>query len=200
MRNFFAVALCIGLTWSCSGSARADFVTYTFEGIADVYVGPTFFANTTYSVAIEADTADIILDSSLPGYMQLPATSATFTVAGLGVGTLTETPYLNLIGGFTPGYFYLIGFESGDLLMDGEDDFFGSYDLARPTGPVPIALFESFFYTPTTLGDLFFVPTQPATFSARIDAVPEPATAIMLALGLVAMTGPGTLVRRLRRR
>jgi hypothetical protein len=198
-REFKVVAAAVLCAGAFLVQSKADPIIYTFSGIGAGSVGSSSFNNAHFSISVYSDTADVTIVGFTGGQniYSAAASSAAFTIAGIGSGTFTEgtrvfeSPGIQALG-FSLSY-ALGGFD----LWDFSSAAFGSYDLSGPFGPVnasPALYGASLTGQPTTLGNLTFNPTPNITFSAVM--VPEPSAVSLCGVALFAIR----LLRRVVRR
>lgn len=179
-----AVLTCLAL----AAPAAASPITYTFEG-----TNTGELAGVAY---VDADfTITVLADSSNPA---VPL-SATFTIAGVGSGTLTGYTVFVNHGSCDANQEYpavdsCVGIGMGADLLDVGSNAFDAYVLGDPIGPITDLTSFGNVGTAfaTSVGDWIIRAYGDASFTATTQPVPEPSTLLLI--------GGGSIALRLRRR
>jgi hypothetical protein len=160
-------------------SAEATPITYTVTGIATGALGAAAFTNALVTIALVGDTAFIGNDFG----------SATVTVSGVGTAAFTDT--MIVTDNFDNPSAQISDFTLDRLVFGTVAAAFATYDRRGPIGPiVGTALINPTSPFPTSLGnfDILSVSGNTSTFTATTAAaVPEPASLLLLAGGLVVL-------------
>ena len=179
-----------------ASAAYAVPITYTFTGTATGTLGSTPFTNATLTMSVTLDTSNVIIQSSIQFMNLYPANTATFSISGVGSGTLTN------VGAIIGNQTQLLGNvridDSGvGPLMLIQDSLIGSlalstYTLTTPIGPLgPQATTPFSFPTvPTSRGSLAVTSLTNITFQATTSgpATPIPSSVFLCIGGLASMS------------
>jgi hypothetical protein len=173
-------------------------ITYTFTGTATGTLGSTPFTNAMLTISVTLDTNNILNPSS--GFFQNPyaPNAATFSIGGIGSGTLSNNGAVlgsqtQLLGNVriadnTVGALIVIG----DTLIG--STALASYSLATPIGPLGPETTSPFSFptVPTSSGSLAVTSIANMTFQATVSsaglATPIPPS-LYLCLGGLACLG-----------
>jgi len=177
--------------------ATADPLTITFSGMGSGMVGDQAFNFNAFTFTFETDTSLIEKPDCCTRAFSTPAgTPATFSIAGIGSGTLmgdqavfaNPSPNELAVGIWHADSNYWLDMSS-TAAMD--------YDLSTSNETVPAAsvvAFRSSF--PTSMGSMSFDSLSDVTFTAMVDSVtltamvdsvPEPASVLLLGSGLIIL-------------
>ena len=181
-RLFFTTILLAGI-------AAASPLAITFSGIGNGSVGAQAFMSAAFTFTFTSDTSAVVVPSCCATDFSTPAgTPATFSIAGIGSGTLTsdQAVFANTNPAvLTVGMWH---FEMPDVL-DLSRLAFANYDLSTSIGPIfvdaPFAFSNGFS---TTLGDFVLDSATNVTYAATVSTteVPEPSSLALFISGLAA--------------
>ena len=168
----------------CS-SAHAIPIVYEFSGIVrQGSLNSVAFTNRAFTVDVFGDTSGV---SGGPGLRFNAATSVTFSIAGIGSGSLLDT-YRMFLTNDAVGFSHLPG---GDDRIDVVNGAFAGYALATAFGPVTTGsnFIVQFLPDPTTAGPLDMSGGTNVSFRSFFPTarVAEPASLLLLALGLIGL-------------
>lgn len=170
--------------------AIGDTIIYTFSGIGSGSLGGIAFSDAAFTIALNSDTSLLTTPSGFPNDVSTPAgTPATFSITGVGSGTLTgqQAVFLNQseddvgIWVFSPPDFMTLG-----------NMAFASYDLASDMGPISGTASALAEFLPTSINNemLSMTGVSNLTFTADVKStspVPEPSTLFMLGAALILL-------------
>jgi len=196
--KYLGLVLAAGALTVCSmGRSEASGITYTEQAVMSGSLGASDFRDAQVLFTFTGDTANVTKSGN---FYQNSIGNASFTISGLGSGTLTEPIFI-----FDSQDVSAVGIASNNgSLLDTFNSAFGSYDLKSTHSAVTD---DSFIRTDLTFktsagnlkltcaGDSTFTATTPATNS--VTAVPEPASVTPFA---IAGLGLGALILRGRKR
>jgi PEP-CTERM motif len=165
--------------------ASATPIVYEFSGtVSSGSLNGIGFTNRAFTVDVFGDTSGV---SGAPGLRFNSATSVTFSIAGIGSGTLLDTYRMFLTNS-------AVGFSA---LSDGADRIdvlngvFTGYALASAFGPITTGsnFIDQFLPDPTTAGDLEMIGGSNVAFRSFFPTaqIPEPALLLIFALGLAGI-------------
>ena len=180
--------------------AKANSITYTFQGFGTGSLGTTSFTNSFFRIKLTADTSSImqftipICKPSACTIFTVQATSAAISVAGL-MAAITSP-----VGIFDNQTFMGLGLGrrsasgpggGGPDFLDIGSSVFANYNLAHglgPIGPFTGGVFQfkcSFGCVTTGLGNLSMSNASGVTFAAS----PEPASMLLFGSGALFVAG-----------
>ena len=182
-----------------AGAACAAPITYTLSGTASGRLGATDFSDAAFVVTASADTATV--NSLGPGIPCNDPGRATVTIRGVGSGSITTPLSVAANGGWQ-----LLAFahgrctDAGSMWTNGRSPQLDGYDLARPIGPVPLAMPSAppGIVVDTTAGALAFAKVTGLNFEAQAGApaaIPTLGEAGLLLLSLV-LAGTGAMMAK----
>lgn len=192
-----------GACLALAGAAYAAPITYTLSGTASGRLGATSFSDAAFVVTASADTGTV--NSLGPGIPCNDPKGATITIRGVGSGSITTPVSVAANAGWQ-----LLAFargrctDAGSMWTNGRSPQLDGYDLARPIGPVPLAMPSAppGIVVDTSAGSLAFAKVTGLSFEAQVGAptaVPTLADTGLLLLSLV-LAGTGTMVANARGR
>ena len=175
------------LGWA--GSAQASPITYTETGTGSGVLDGTAFANALVTFTFNGDTANVgpFGGTCAACLVNVPATSVTVKVAGVGTDTLTDPvgiigipvpdpecggpPCLAFVDDKqgTPGVALLATISNGLL----------GYNLINPIGPISGDAFADVIPVKTKLGTFNWT-SSPETSTFTATQVPEPGTMVQI--------------------
>jgi hypothetical protein len=164
---------------AASSRAKADMITYTETVQATGLLGSSFFSNALFTFSFVGDTTNV---TSTPGVLfQNLVGTATVSVNGL---TFTLTSPSEVADGVTSGS---ASIGEGFAILGVQNSAFTTYDLMTSIGPITgttaFNLSDSFTTSGGSLTFFLVAPTD--TFQAS--AVPEPASILMMCLGIACV-------------
>ena len=153
-------------------------ITYTETVVATGFLGGSVFANALFTFSFVGDTTNV---TSTPGVLfQNLVGTATVSVNGM---TFTLTSPSEVADGVTSGS---ASIGEGFAILSVANFAFTTYDLMTSIGPITGTVFVSNNSFATSGGSLLLTtPARTATFQAS--AVPEPASILMMCLGIACV-------------
>jgi hypothetical protein len=163
---------------AASSRAEADTITYTETVVATGFLGGSVFANDLFTFTFVGDTTNV---TSTPGVLfQNLVGTATVSVNGM---TFTLTSPSEVADGVTSG---VASIGEGFAILSVANSAFTTYDLTTSIGPITGTAFVSNSSFATSGGSLLLTtPARTATFQASV--VPEPASSLMMCLGIACV-------------
>ena len=168
-----------------AGAAQAAPISYIFTGTGSGAIGQVSFSDVLVTVVATGDTDDVSGGDVL--FNQNIA--STVSIGGVGTFSISNETYV-----FDNQPDEKVGFGVKNIpvccdIIQHQLPIYGTYDLRTALGPIPFAPQN------LSIGDWIDVPTSGGlmtlrtmvdnTFEARVDAVPEPATASLIGAGLM---------------
>jgi hypothetical protein len=168
------------LALTCAGRAGAEPITYTESVNASGQLGSTHFTNALFTIIGTADSNSV----TEAGGAYTVVTSTTFSIAGVGSGTITDV--VEATDSQTFGYAGFLDITQNSDLLLGANGAFDTYDLMSAIGPLGTGgIIASPSPIGTTDGTLLIEGiTSGATFTAAFSTVPEPSSLVLFGLGL----------------
>jgi hypothetical protein len=173
-------------------SLHAGPITYTDQVVASGTLGGTAFTNALVIVTLVGDTGNVV--SSPPSVYNTG--TATVNVAGIGVATFLDTfaDYVDTSNIPTKAGIADFALQNGSL-VDTENTALAAYDLRSAIGPISGYMYLGSAVDPTSMGDFHMTSVNgDSTFTAT--TTPEPASLIVLGIGIAIIAGYGWLRRR----
>jgi hypothetical protein len=163
-----------------------DPLTITFSGTGSGFVGVEPFESAAFTFTFVSDTSLVVVPACcVTDYSTPSGTPATFSILGIGSGTLTDNQAVFANpnpANLTVGMWH---FNLPDVL-DLSSGSFANYNLSTNKGPVLIAspfAFSNGFSS--SLGTIALASASNVTYTAVVEAeVPEPSTLGLLSVGL----------------
>jgi hypothetical protein len=174
-----ALALVSAGLLAASSRAEADTITYTETVVATGFLGGSVFANDLFTFTFVGDTTNV---TSTPGVLfQNLVGTATVSVNGM---TFTLTSPSEAADSVTSG---VASIGEGFAILGVANSAFTTYDLTTSIGPITgTTAFISGSSFATSGGSLILTtPARTATFQASV--VPEPASILMMGLGIACV-------------
>jgi hypothetical protein len=179
--------------------ANAVPITYTFTGTATGTIGATSFSNATLTISVTLDTSNV---TNSPSFFQNPyaANTATFSIGGVGSGTLSNSGAISLNQSAFGGIVEMYDNSLHDYIIEVDGNSIGStaltgYALKTAIGPVGPQTGNQANLTnvATSRGNLTvgLFNINNLTFQATISAVPAtpiPSSFYLCVAGLAAMS------------
>jgi hypothetical protein len=164
--------------------ASASPITYTFEGTNTGELGGVGYSDADFTITVLAD-------SSAPSL----AVSTSFTIAGVGSGTIAGAFLFVNHGSCTANQEYLavdscVGFSGGGSdFLDIASNAFDAYVLGDPIGPITDLTSFGNVGQPlaTSAGTWIIRQYGDASFTAAAQSVPEPTTLLLTSAGIAAV-------------
>jgi len=195
------LAIAVAVLLYGPGSTRAGYLVYTTTDIESGQIGTQTFTNALVSYTTVADTNNITSTAISGGVIyQVPNTSATVTIAGIGTASLTAMTqtFDNQTHGGVAGLAFATTSSQAIILADINAALL-TYNLNGPInvpGGVPLA--NPSIVIGTSLGNLVITgDTGPGTFSAAVPSVPEPSSFVLVGV-FGAFAGIAGWLRRRR--
>lgn len=166
--------------------ASATPIVYEFSGtVSSGSLNGAGFTNRAFTVDVFGDTSGVV--SGGPGLLYNAATSVTFSIAGIGNGTLLDA-YRMFLTSSAVGFSHLPDENDRIDVLGG---VFTGYALASAFGPITTGsnFIDQFLPDPTTAGDLEMIGGSNVTFRSFFPTaqIPEPALLLIFALGLAGI-------------
>jgi hypothetical protein len=193
-RWFNKLSIATLLLCIASPGALAAPITYTFSGPVSGTLGGTPFTNAQITITATGDTSTIpdLIDCTGPPIICNRLGSVTFTINGVGSGTITDGLFI-----FDFGPNQALGLErfgAGGDWVDITHAQFAIYALATSIGPLTVTpIGSSPFGSVATTAGILSLTSNPNTFQAVTAAVVPPTIAKSFGAGSIALNGSTSL-------
>jgi hypothetical protein len=188
------ITFVLSLVLLTAGTVSADSIMYTFTGTGSGSVGTSNFTNQSVTITVLGATENVT--NPLPSVFANRSLGTSIGISG--IATVSVLDLTNMFSNSAP-----LG--AGIGLGDSTTGFalFGlvpanSYNLMADFGPLfnasPVAAGQ-FNNIPTTDGTLDMTSWTNVTFNAALSPVPEPGSALLLAVGLLGAALVGCVRR-----
>jgi hypothetical protein len=177
----YALGVFLGAAISVE-TVHAETITYTETATISGALNGVFFSNDLLTLTGTADPANITISSGI-FFNQL---SLSFSVAGVGGGTFTDTTSVVANPGLTRAGFSDITADLA-ILFTTDNPVFSTFDLSTSIGPIAGSALFNVTSFGTTAGAFLIESSGDATFTAVASGVPEPSTWAMMILGFAGI-------------
>lgn len=175
---------CLAALTALSSFAGPLFITYSSVGTGTI--GATPFTNAAFTITEALDTANI---QSFTGGFFIDDTSASIAIAGIGTfsfttATRTFVNNTNDVVGFSRA-----GVSGADLVYSSGDPEYTTWDMTTSLGPYtgPGSLLQWASSPVLTSGGTLVFNNAFPTVTFQAVAAPEPASAVLISLGLAGL-------------
>jgi hypothetical protein len=199
MKHVLYVVVALGSFLGSGQEAKADLLAYSLSGTGSGSLGPTMFANASFTITSVADSS--LLFHPAAGVLAVPDASALVFVSGVGTATFLIPTRTVVNQNLRSG-----GVSAPDqnlAILFANNPAFATYDLTTPIGPIAgTATFNLGLPFMTTAGDFSLTDVATLTFQAALQPVPEPSTLLLISIITVGIGGmiriPAVLQRQRR--
>jgi hypothetical protein len=126
--------LVVMIVLGCSRMSHAAMIQFTYSGAVGGSLNGVGFGISAFTITGTGDTATRVLAPT--GAFQIPLTSATITIAGLGTSTFVTSTQAYVNQGASSAGFQRAGLVGNDLIHTGTDPTLHAWNMLTGIGPL----------------------------------------------------------------